>query len=42
MAEILNLQELEAELVDTPAEGYHSDNSAYACVLISAYSVGCR
>lgn len=40
MSDSLALQSLEVE-VETPAEVYRSDNSAYACVLLSAHSIAC-
>lgn len=39
MADALSLQDI--DLVETPAEEYHSTNSVYACVLMSQLSIGC-
>ena len=38
---ILNLQDLEVESVETPAETYQSTNSAYACLMTSTHSMAC-
>jgi hypothetical protein len=40
MADTLTLQGLEIE-IETQADTYRSDNSAYACVLTSAHSIVC-
>lgn len=40
MAETLTLQDLEIE-IETQADVYRSDNSVYACVVTSAYSLTC-
>lgn len=40
MADTLHLQELDVE-DELPADVYRSDNSVYACVLTSAYSLVC-
>lgn len=40
VAESLSLQGLEIE-VEAQAEVYHSDNSIYACVVTSAFSIAC-
>lgn len=39
MAEVLVLQDI--DLVDTPADLYHSTNSVYTCVHMSHLSVAC-
>lgn len=39
MADALTLQDV--DLVETPAEEYHSTNSIYACVRMSYVSIGC-
>lgn len=36
----LSLQGLELEL-ETPADTYHSGNSAYTCIARSGFSMGC-
>lgn len=42
MADTLTLQALEIEdLAETPAETYRSDNSVYACLILSALSIAC-
>jgi hypothetical protein len=40
MADALDLQDLEIE-IETQADTYRSDNSAYACLVTSAYSIVC-
>lgn len=39
MADALALQDI--DLVETPADVYHSTNSVYACVHLSYLSMGC-
>ena len=42
MADALDLQDLECEIeIETQADIYRSDNSVYACVVTSAYSIVC-
>lgn len=42
MADTLTLQDLEIEIeIETQADVYRSDNSVYACVVTSAYSLTC-
>lgn len=44
MADTLTLQDLEIEIeveVETQADVYRSENSIYACVLLSAHSMAC-
>ncbi|MFV0460759.1 MAG: hypothetical protein ACK5MT_18545 [Actinomycetales bacterium] len=41
MGDSLSLQGLEIDVVETPAEEYRSDNSVYACTLLSMHSVAC-
>ncbi|WP_261795314.1 hypothetical protein [Nigerium massiliense] len=41
MADILSLQGIEVDLIDTPADVYCSTNSMYACAPRSTLSISC-